>query len=160
MIKNKLGICVDCPDDELKPIIKDRCQYHYWQNLRSKSQKKQAQKKKQLRLNQEQWFEDRRKEMTGICANCGGKTEKDTERWKWSIAHILPKRATMFPSVATHPLNSIELCSRNFCHDMFDKDWETASKMHCFPLALYKFRLFQSEIAPEERSRIPDVFLK
>jgi len=52
------------------------------------------------------WFIDRRKEMTGRCVFCKGKTEKDNdETYRRSIAHLLGKRKAAFPSVATHPDN-------------------------------------------------------
>lgn len=33
-IKLKMGYCLDCGNTEPMPIIKDRCQYHYWQGKR------------------------------------------------------------------------------------------------------------------------------
>lgn len=41
----------------------------------------------------EKWFNERRKEMTGRCIICGGKTEKYNDKtYKRSIAHILKKK--------------------------------------------------------------------
>ncbi len=38
------------------------------------------------------WHDERRKEATGICSNCGGKTCKDSNMYfRYSNAHILPK---------------------------------------------------------------------
>src|SRR5438270_13547789 len=63
----------------------------------------------------ERWFQERRKEMSGFCKNCGKPSSKNSnEYFRFSIAHILAKRKNMFPSVALHPDNWIELC--NDCH--------------------------------------------
>lgn len=29
-IKPKLGLCPDCGDDNERPLIRNKCQYHYW----------------------------------------------------------------------------------------------------------------------------------
>lgn len=64
------------------------------------------------------WFEERRKEMKGKCQLCGGKTEKsNNETYRRSIHHLLDKRKGMFPSLATHQSNWIEVCFwGNSCH--------------------------------------------
>lgn len=64
------------------------------------------------------WFEDRRKEMTGKCTICWGKSNKDNdETFRWSAHHLLDKRKTMFPSLALHPANFLEVCVwGNNCH--------------------------------------------
>lgn len=70
----------------------------------------------------EKWFNERRKEMTGRCIICGGKTEKYNDKtYKRSIAHIFEKRKIMFTEVATDKNNWIELCFfSNSCHTNFD----------------------------------------
>ena len=58
----------------------------------------------------DKWFEERRVEMTGRCVLCNGKTEKNNnETYRRSIHHLLDKRPSMFPSVAIHPDNWLEL---------------------------------------------------
>src|SRR5688500_15556083 len=59
---------------------------------------------------QEQWFEDRMKESLPVCMNCGMEASwliqpEYKKIWRACQAHILPKRKTGFPSVATNPLN-------------------------------------------------------
>lgn len=122
-------------------------------------------KKKQYYANrphpdrQKKWYDDFRKTMTGVCCNCGGRSLKnDDKRWKYSAAHILPKRPSMFPSVATHPLNVLELCWQ--CHHDFDSSWDKASKMPCFVIAVEKFNEFKDGIAPHELYRIPECFIE
>jgi hypothetical protein len=36
MIKPKQGYCTECGNTEPIPIIKDKCQYHYWQGKRKR----------------------------------------------------------------------------------------------------------------------------
>ncbi len=64
------------------------------------------------------WFEKKRKECTGKCFLCGGKSEKQNdETYRRSIHHLLDKRKTMFPSVSVHDDNWIEVCFYgNSCH--------------------------------------------
>ena len=66
----------------------------------------------------DRWFEDRRQEMTGRCALCNSKSEKDNnDTYRRSIHHLLDKRKTMFPSLAVHPDNFLEVCFYgNSCH--------------------------------------------
>lgn len=65
------------------------------------------------------WFEERRKEMTGHCVLCNGKSEKlNDETYRRSCHHLLDKRKGMFPSLTLHPMNFLEVCHfGNSCHD-------------------------------------------
>jgi len=165
-IQQKKLICKDCNDGIEKPIIAGRCQYHYKlyrskvslekrkiNYLKNTPENLDLQKEiEKLQL----WFSDRRKEMIGGCENCGKRSCKDNEKfWKWSIAHVLPK--SIFKSVNKSQFNWIELCVD--CHNTYDRDWETASKMPVFKLAIEKFNLFKDQIAEEEKRRIPDCLL-
>jgi len=106
----------------------------------------------------QRWFEARHKEMKGVCKHCGGKTEKDKSTYKCSIAHILPK--AYFKSVATHPLNWIELCFyKNSCHTNYDQLSLDLLELNCFDEVIEKFIAMYPHIAQEERRRIPDVLL-
>lgn len=88
----------------------------------NKKSDKKIEIEKSLRLSDDvkldKWYEDRRKEMTGRCALCGGKTEKLNDKtYRRSIHHLLDKRKSMFPSLKTHPLNFLEVCFYgNSCH--------------------------------------------
>lgn len=110
----------------------------------------------------DQWFLERRKEMTGKCAHCGGSTPKfDDFSYKASIAHILPKRPGIFPSVMTHVDNWIELCSwGNNCHGNFDAGMLNLMDLNCFDEVIEKFIRMYPAIAPKERRNIPDVLLQ
>lgn len=107
----------------------------------------------------ERWFKERRKEMTGVCAHCGGRTTKDSDTYyKFSIAHILPK--AYVKSVKTHPLNWIELCHfGKSCHANYDNRMLDLMELNCFDLVIERFIAMYPSISKEERRRIPQVLL-
>lgn len=106
------------------------------------------------------WFEDRRKELTGICAHCGGHSCKNSDTyWKFSVAHILPKN--IFKSVAMHPLNFVELCFfNNSCHTNFDNKTLDIMDLNCFDIVIKRFVAIYPSIDPKESRYIPDVLLQ
>jgi len=107
----------------------------------------------------QRWFEDRSKEMTGICVNCGGKTQKGESNYKNSVAHILPK--AYFKSVATHEDNWMELCFYgNSCHTNYDNKMIDILDLSCFDSVIQKFVRMYPHITKEERRRIPNVLLE
>lgn len=105
------------------------------------------------------WFKERRLEMTGRCRHCGEKTCRDSDTYfKCSIAHILPK--AYFRSVATHPLNWIELCFwGRSCHTNFDNYSLDISELNCYDEVIEKFVAMYPSIDAKERRRIPSVLL-
>ena len=127
----------------------------------AKQSEKQKQKIKDAKPDKEKkakWFKDRIAEMTGVCAECTGSTSKNNSRLAvMAIAHILAKRDNMFPSVARHPENWIELCVTNGCHHKYDRSWEDAMTMKIWPMVVEKFKLIYPSIAPGERKHLPDV---
>lgn len=107
----------------------------------------------------QRWFEQRAKEMTGTCKHCGGRTTANTSSYKCSVAHILPK--AYFKSVATHPLNWIELCFySNSCHSNFDNYSLDIMELNCFDEVIEKFIAMYPFIDEKEKRRIPDVLLQ
>lgn len=107
------------------------------------------------------WFEDRWKEMSGRCVNCGKPSCKwSANYYKFSICHILPK--AYFKSVATHPDNWIELCfwGDNSCHTNMDNKMLDLIDMNCWDEIVVKFQTMYPYIAPKERKRIPNVLLQ
>jgi hypothetical protein len=107
------------------------------------------------------WFADRRNEMTGRCDNCGNSTCKhDDKKFHFSIAHILPK--AYFKSVATHPLNWLELCfwGSNSCHTNMDNKVLDLINMNCFDKIIERFIAMYPDIAENEKRRIPAVLLE
>jgi hypothetical protein len=111
----------------------------------------------------QQWFIDRRLEMTGVCAcGCGKSTSRnDNENYKSSLAHVLAKK--LFHSIATHPANCIELNFWDGCHTTFDN----MGYEHCYrtkpvlwAIVVRKFKILYPHIAPSERKHIPDILLQ
>lgn len=108
----------------------------------------------------DEWFLERRKEMTGKCLHCGGRSCKhDDMYFKHSIAHLMPKN--LFDSIKTHPLNWIELCfwEKN-CHGNMDAKILDIIDLNCFDLVIERFVIIYPAIAPAERKYIPDVLLQ
>ena len=130
-----------------------------------KSKKKLAQEKEQgtgkrdASAEKERWFQDRRKEMTGKCCNCLKPSFKNSnEYFRFSIAHILAKRKSMFPSVATHPDNWIELCGD--CHTNLDQCMIDLTDLACWDEVVVKFQKIYPHIAKDEKHRIPNILLQ
>lgn len=108
----------------------------------------------------DKWFAERRIELKGVCSHCGDKSCKDSdEYYKFSIGHILPK--AYFKSVATHPLNFVELCFWGGNHHAaMDNKILDLIDMNCFDEIVTKFCAIYPSIAPEERRRIPQILLQ
>jgi len=125
--------------------------------LKQESEDKKA--KKDSSAEKERWFQDRRKEMKGVCKNCGKPSfKKSHEYFRFSIAHILAKRKSMFPSVATHPENWVELCAD--CHHNLDTCMIGLSDLSCWDEVVVKFQKIYPFIAYKEKKRIPDILLQ
>lgn len=106
----------------------------------------------------QKWYKNRQKQLTGKCMRCG--EPYDHRNFKYAIAataHILAKRSEMFPSVALHKDNFIELGTICGCHNWFDNfaSWEEIALDKIWPLVLERFKLFESHIT--ERTKIPEV---
>lgn len=104
----------------------------------------------------DRWFEERRKEMTGKCCLCGGKTEKHNDQtYRRSIHHLLDKRKKMFPSVKTHPSNFLEVCYyENSCHQNIHNGnitYELLKDSAEWTIIKEKLLLVLPMVAPEER---------
>jgi hypothetical protein len=130
-----------------------------------KSKKKIAQEAEEKKGKQdpaaskERWFQDRRREMTGFCKNCHKPSFKNSpEYFRYSIAHILAKRKSMFPSVATHPENWIELCGD--CHTNLDNCMIDLIDLACWDEVVVKFQKIYPFIAKDEVKRIPSILLE
>lgn len=108
----------------------------------------------------DRWFEERRAEMTGFCKHCGQISCRDDDKYfKFSIAHVLPKR--LFKSVATHPKNWIELCFWSpSCHTNFDNFTLDIIDLNCFDEVIEKFVAMFTDIDKKERKYIPEALLQ
>ncbi len=148
------------PKKEFKGIAKKSAK-----RIAKENEEKKANSKEGKDSKQDEWFIARRKEMTGKCVFCGGKTEKNNDAtYRSSIAHLLAKRKNMFPSVATHPDNWLELCFYgNSCHTNFDNSiisWELLADSNEWKLIVQKFKLVHPSISPDEYKNIPELLLK
>lgn len=111
------------------------------------------------------WFEARRKEMTGRCCLCNGKSEKNNdETYRRSIHHLLEKRPAMFPSVALHEDNWLEVCFwGNACHTNIHSGTITMELLRDsaeWDIIATKFKKIYPFIAENERENIPEILLK
>lgn len=130
--------------------------------IAKKSAKKIKQEAEERKTNKgggselDRWFQARRREMKGVCLHCGEKTTKHQDEWyRAGICHILPKR--IFKSVATHPLNWIELCFwKNNCHGNFDNYTLDITELVCYDLVIERFIAMYPDINPKERRYIPN----
>ncbi len=114
-----------------------------------------------LKVALNEWFNERHSGMRGFCVECGGKTTKgDTKYWKFSICHLLGK--ALFPSIATNPLNFIELCYfGNSHHSNMDNNGYEYVREH-MPKT-WKIILERVEIMfpfIKEKSKIPEVIMR
>lgn len=108
------------------------------------------------------WFEEHRPLMTGVCAHCGGPSLRDDDQlFRFSLAHILPKRLGYFSSVMDHPDNYIELCYWSpSCHDNFDHGRLKLENMNCIDLIIERFLRMYPAIEESERARIPEFLMQ
>jgi len=111
------------------------------------------------------WFEARRKEMTGRCCLCNGKTEKhNDETYRNCIHHIFEKRPTMFPSVSTHPDNWLEVCFYgNSCHTNIHNgtiSWELLHDSREWETIVTKFKKVFPYMLESEHKNIHPLLLK
>lgn len=131
-----------------------------------KSKKKLAQEKEDRKerggddTNLVKWYKDKMKLMSGRCMECGkSTTTKVYELAIHSICHLLAKRKTVCPSVATHPLNWAEYCTD--CHYKFDNSaWEDIAQWKSWPEIRERLVYVYDHIAQDERRHFPDIVLK
>ena len=101
----------------------------------------------------QKWYRKCVKQFTGYCLETGLRTEtRIFEYALMSVAHILPKSTC--PSVATHPLNWIEL-NVDF-HKKFDAmSWEEREKLGCWPVIRERLIHVWLHLAEAERRHFP-----
>lgn len=162
MIKDKMGICIDCgPEAGERVIMAKRCckakPYHYqlFKTNKYKAKMKTSKSEKNSRiaaqnngLTVDQWFSEQIAIMPRNCENCS-ETLYRNAIWgcRTYIAHIVPKRS--FESVTVHPMNRLFLCGD--CHTNFDrKGSDYIVGMTCWPVAVQRFNSFKHMIQPFE----------
>jgi RNA polymerase-binding transcription factor DksA len=160
-IKTKYGICPDCDNGIAVPVTAGRCYSHYKQyrqkistdKLKSRLIKSGFHSEKQEDKELEMWFLQRTNELSlrPVCWECGEKIPRAF--LKAAVAHIFPK--AQFFSVRTAPLNYIFLGAGCGCHNRTHR-LDTFSEMKCFPLAIQRFKTFESQI--KETHKYLDLF--
>lgn len=169
MIKPKTGSCSIENCSYKGALITDKCPDHYWAHRRSlknnnsserlktrqnKPDKKEQQKESSKEL--ELWFVRQIAQCPRNCEECGTPL-RPWLSWmpKAVIAHILPKRKNMFPTVATHPANRMFYCGD--CHTDFDqKGSDHAKLMKSIGLMRERYREIEPHLTEQERNKAPD----
>lgn len=146
---------------QIDKIGPDKPKYRIPQQSEKKKNKLKAEKPETELL--EQWFEDREKEQTGFCYECGEPSTKgNPEYWKFSICHILPK--ALFPSVKTHPLNKIEWCYFNKSHhtnaDNNGFEWVKVNMPKSWNFIVSRFKILYPLLTSIEMAKVPNVLLQ
>jgi hypothetical protein len=112
----------------------------------------------------EKFYDDARVEMLNDCdCGCGNKTNKHNDKlFRWSICHIFPKRANMYPSIAKHPLNWVELASYGDCHNTFDgaSGYEWAkTKPFLWRKIIERSKILYQVMNEREKNKVPNIIL-
>lgn len=164
----KFGKCKDC--DYNGKLIAGRCKTHYWKFRDSEKKKKSGkneivwseidgkieyhnmEKKEPKKLGD--WFVIQKTQIPEHCEECGNSISrlKRSEFWTTCIAHIVPKKPTKYPSVATHPLNRMFFC--DFCHNRFDnKGLSEISKFKSIQIIKKRFSKVYDAMSKDERNK-------
>lgn len=168
-IKPKKAPCLDCieqGDYTEKYVTAKRCEYHYpLFRARVNKAKKVTQRPKTFTEVKQQaegttlgnWFKEQIKQCPNNCEECGKSIVANKQQggvWASAlIAHIVPKRKTAFPSVATKPFNRMFFCQ--VCHDKFDKrDNEYRATMKSLPIIKERLKTFYFDLTESERVRL------
>jgi hypothetical protein len=147
---------------EIMMGVKSKPEKAKYAGIPKQSEKKKAELKagKPAKDNLNDWFKEiDNKECPGVsttCWNCGEVILKPFMRA--AIAHVLPKRKNLFPSVATHPMNYLILGAGCGCHNEYDRSWTDAAKMQVWKMAKERFKQISGSIAKDEKSKIPEQF--
>ncbi len=130
------------PKKEVKPIAK--------KSVKKIQEEKDSKPEKELL---DEWFADRRKELTGTCAcGCGEPSQKkDDTFFRGSICHILPK--SKFRSVAMHPMNFVERAMFGGCHSqMDDRSIDNWPGMEDWDNIVYRFNILEPLLTKAEKA--------
>lgn len=106
----------------------------------------------------QKFFKNCMKRMSGVCSETGLKTETHIYQYAiMSICHILPKR--LCPSVATNPLNWIELIPDK--HHLWDNiSWDERATWGNWPKVRERLVMIYDDLAEDELRHFPDIVLQ
>ncbi len=178
----KIAVC-NCPlhmgkETEGRKIGKEFICLQNYQSMKAKQYSKKQREKVQVRSlvkNQDKdttdylgaldtWFKERRKQLTGKCSLCGGRTEKYNDKtYKASIHHLFEKRKNMFPSVSLDKNNFLEVCHfGNSCHTNIHNGritWQLLKDSAEWEMIFNKVMKVFPNINPDEHKNIPDFLM-
>lgn len=158
-IKPKSGNCKKENCSYHGYLIGGFCKNHYWEYRQNiNSSKKSNLEKKEVKKELSIFFANQLKENPEFCEECGVSLRASKAINPRSIiAHILPKRKSCFPSVATHSDNRLFLCVD--CHSNYDnKGWEYVATMKIFNLVKERLALFVDCLTEFELNKLPEIF--
>lgn len=128
--------------------------YYQIPKVSKKRQKRMAEDSRPEDVKLDEWFIDTRGKLVGTCqCGCGSKSCKNDEMYyRCSICHIFPK--AHFKSVATHPLNFVELAFWEGCHTTFDQMGpERWPNLACWDDIKAKVLVMEPYLTPEEKGK-------
>jgi len=158
-IKPKTGNCKKENCSYQGYLLGGFCKNHYWENRQKiKSISNQNIAKKEVKKEMNVFFASQLLQHPENCEECGISLRASKAINPRSIiAHILPKRTSGFPSVASHPQNRLFLCLE--CHGNYDnKGWEFVATMRVFELAKERLSCFIDCLTDFELSKLPKIF--
>lgn len=143
----KKKICNEC--NRLDYIFsKGRCKSCAYKSYFKKS------KTKKVKNNLSSWFNVQKSQIPNFCEECGESLEMlvNSSYWTTTIAHIVPKRANKYPSVATHPLNRMFYCDH--CHNRFDNlGLSEIESFKSLPVIKKRFLKIYESMTDEEQNK-------
>lgn len=128
--------------------------YYQIPKVSKKKQKRMADDGRPEEVRLDEWFLERRKDLVGTCScGCGQPSQKkDDTFYRASICHIFPK--AYFKSVATHPLNYVELAFFGGCHTTFDQmGVDRWPNLACWDDIKAKVIAIEPYLTPEEKAK-------
>ena len=128
--------------------------YYQIPKVSKKRQKRMSDDSRPDDVKLDEWFETTRKKMVGVCqCGCGQPSQKkDDTFYRASICHIFPK--AYFKSVATHPLNYVELAFFGGCHTTFDQmGVDRWPNLACWDDIKVKVLAMEPYLTPEEKGK-------
>jgi len=158
-IKPKTGNCKKENCSYHGYLLGGFCKGHYWENRQKiKSNSKQNVAKKEVKKEMNVFFANQLLQHPENCEECGVSLRSSKViNPRTIVAHILPKNEKGFPSVRSHPMNRLFLCSD--CHGNYDnKGWEFVATMKVFELAKERLACFIDCLTDYELSKLPNIF--
>lgn len=150
-MERKKKICTECKNENYI-FSKGRCKSCAQKGYAKKSQSKKAAVSEKVNLSK--WYLQQKTQIPDFCEECGCSLEilKKSTFWTTIIAHIVPKRANKYPTVAAHPLNRVFLCDQ--CHNRFDNlGISEIKKFRSLQIVKRRFKVVYKSMSIEEQHK-------